>query len=262
MWFVKKHVFAARDQTKHLSMVVDSGVEVHLVCPAHKHLLRKLTKLTVPLQLETAGGDLTLDTIGDLHCGGILCQGCVFNPLLSVSLFSTTRGEKDGYFYERCPENHGVLKGPRGHVKLELLGGLDHLVGEEQCVFPALLTPGSVDGGCCRTGNVDIEHLRGRHLAFDPGCTTCTSRTMRRRQHRRQDERETAGTSGEVCADLTGRFPVAHNRSEYLLVALRRETRFGFVKTLANKRSETIKDAMIDMQFLLRDVWFHSDEGR
>ena len=30
-----------------------------------------------------------------------------------------------------------------------------------------------------------------------------------------------------------------------------------------NKRSETIKDAMIDMQLLLRRVWrFHSDEGR
>ena len=53
------------------------------------------------------------------------------------------------------------------------------------------------------------------------------------------------------------------NGSEYLLVALRRETRFGFVKALKNKRSETINDAMIDMQLLLRGVWrFHSDEGR
>ena len=30
-----------------------------------------------------------------------------------------------------------------------------------------------------------------------------------------------------------------------------------------NKRSETIKDAMIDVQLLLRGVWrFHSDEGK
>ena len=30
-----------------------------------------------------------------------------------------------------------------------------------------------------------------------------------------------------------------------------------------NKLSETIKDAMIDMQLLLRGVWrFHNDEGR
>ena len=51
--------------------------------------------------------------------------------------------------------------------------------------------------------------------------------------------------------------------NEYLLVALRRETRFGFVRALMNKRSETIKDAMIDMQLLLRGVWrFHGDEGR
>ena len=65
-------------------MVVDSGAEVHLVCPAHKHFMKNLSKLDVPLQLETAGGDLTVDTIGDLFCGGIVCHGCVFNPLLTV----------------------------------------------------------------------------------------------------------------------------------------------------------------------------------
>ena len=44
---------------------------------------------------------------------------------------------------------------------------------------------------------------------------------------------------------------------------LPRETRFGFVRALMNKRSETIKDAMTDMQLLLLGVWrFHSDEGR
>ena len=56
---------------------------------------------------------------------------------------------------------------------------------------------------------------------------------------------------------------MAHNGSEYLLVALRRETRFGFVKALTNKRSETVKEAMVDMQLLLRGAWrFHGDEGR
>ena len=54
-----------------------------------------------------------------------------------------------------------------------------------------------------------------------------------------------------------------HNVSEYLLVALRRETRFGFVKALTNKRRETIRHAMVDLQLLLHGVWrFHSDEGR
>ena len=72
--------------------------------------------------------------------------------------------------------------------------------------------------------------------------------TMRGRQHRRQDERETAGAGREVYADLTGRFPLANNGSEYLLVALRKETRFGFVKALANKRGETIKVAMVEIQ--------------
>ena len=127
-------------------MIVDSGAEVHLVCTAHKHFLTNVTKLNVPLQLETAGG---VDVIGDLLCGGIVCDGCVFNRVLSVSLFSAARGEKDGYyFYDRCPEGCGMLKGPRGNVKLERSGGLDYLVGgEEQCVFPAFLAPGSVDGG-------------------------------------------------------------------------------------------------------------------
>ena len=155
-------VFAARGQTKQLSMVVDSGADVHLVRPAHKHFTKNLSKLDVPLQFETAGGDLTLGTIGELFCGGIVCRGCVFNPLLTVSLFSASRGEKDGYFYERCPEGYGVLKGLAGNVKLERSGGLDYLVGgEERSAFPALLTPGSFDGGDCRIDNVDIDHLRG-----------------------------------------------------------------------------------------------------
>ena len=103
--YVVRHifpVFAARDQTKHLSMIVVSGEDVQLVCPAHKHFLTNVTKLTVPLQLKTAEGDLTLDVVGDLLFGDIVCHGCVFKPLVSVSLFSTVRGEKDGYLYERC----------------------------------------------------------------------------------------------------------------------------------------------------------------
>ena len=56
---------------------------------------------------------------------------------------------------------------------------------------------------------------------------------------------------------------MAYNGSEHLLVALRRETRFFFVRELMNKRRETIKDAMIDVQLLPRGVWrFPSDEGR
>ena len=51
---------------------------------------------------------------------------------------------------------------------------------------------------------------------------------------------------------------MAHNGSEYLTVALRRETRFGFGEALTNKRSETIREAMVDMQLLFRGAWrFH-----
>ena len=94
-------VFAARDQTKHLSMVVDFGAEEHLVCPAHKHFMKNGTKLHLPMQLETTGGDLSLDTMGDLLCGNITCRSCVFSPLLTGTLFSIARGEKCGYFDER-----------------------------------------------------------------------------------------------------------------------------------------------------------------
>ena len=52
------------------------------------------------------------------------------------------------------------------------------------------------------------------------------------------DDEKTAGTGGEVCADLTGRLPMAHNGSEYLMVALRRETRFGFVKAFVVKQTQ------------------------
>ena len=55
-------------------------------------------------------------------------------------------------------------------MKLERSGGLGYLVGGEgQCVFHALLTPGSADGGYCRVENVDIEHLRGGHLEWIQG---------------------------------------------------------------------------------------------
>ena len=87
-------VFAARDQTKHLYMIVDSGAEVQLVCPAHKHFLTNVTKLSVPLQLKTVGRDLTLDVVGDLLCGGIVCHGCVCSiPSSQSSLFGAARGE-------------------------------------------------------------------------------------------------------------------------------------------------------------------------
>ena len=48
-----------------------------------------------------------------------------------------------------------------------------------------------------------------------------------------------------------------------LFVAVRRETRFGFVRATPDKRSDPIKDAIVDLKLLLRSVWrCHSDEGR
>ena len=43
---LKMPVFAAREQhSKHLTMIVDSGAEMHWVCPVHKHLMTNKTKL-------------------------------------------------------------------------------------------------------------------------------------------------------------------------------------------------------------------------
>ena len=95
-------------------MVVDSAAEVHLVCAALKHFMNKRDGVACSVQPETAGGDVTLDTIGDLLCGGIVCHGSAFNTLLIFSHFSIARGEVDGYFDGRRPKGDGVLKGPNG----------------------------------------------------------------------------------------------------------------------------------------------------
>ena len=91
-------------------LIIDTSAQIQLVCPARKkNFMTSVTKVQEPLPLETAVGDLSLDTVGDLICGGVVCRSRVFNPLLSVSLFGGATGEKDGIFYERCHEGHGVL---------------------------------------------------------------------------------------------------------------------------------------------------------
>ena len=59
--------------------IVDSGAEIHVVCPAHKHIMTCVTKQQEQLQLETAGGDLIVDTVGGLICGSVVCRGGLFN---------------------------------------------------------------------------------------------------------------------------------------------------------------------------------------
>ena len=168
--------------------------------------------------------------------------------------------KKIGIFYEST-KVYEVSKGPNGNVKLENYGGLDS--SSAAAFYPAMLAPGSVDGGYCRMDNMSIELFRGGHLELDPECTTCTFMTKRGRQHRRQAEEETADATREVCADQTGRLPTPSSGSEYPLAALRSETRYGFVRALSNKRSEIIREAMVDMPLLLRrSCRFHSDERR
>ena len=157
-----------------------------------------------------------------------------------------------------------MLRSPNRDVNAIHFDGVDQLVGgdEEVSPHPAVIMPGTAESGYFRLDKVDVEHVRGRHLDFDAGCTTCTSMTMRGRQQRLLGEEGTAGAGREVCLDPTGRPQMAYNGSESLLVALRRKTRYCFVKALPHKRSDTVNEATADMQSTLRGVWrFHSDEG-
>ena len=89
-----------------------------------------MTKLTVPLKLETAGGDSTISIqSGTCSVAASFVTAVCSTPCSPSVFFSTVRGEKDGYLFVRCPEGSGVLKGPK-NVKLERAGGRDYLVGE------------------------------------------------------------------------------------------------------------------------------------
>ena len=73
----KFHVFAARDQTKHLSLVVDSGAEMHLLCLAHKHFMNKRDEFD--FSLATGDRWRRLDPRHDW--GPALWRYRVLNPL-------------------------------------------------------------------------------------------------------------------------------------------------------------------------------------
>ena len=105
-------------------------------------------------------------------------------------------------------------------------------------------------------GNVDIEHLRGGHLDFDPGCTTCTPMTMGGRQHRRQDDRETAGAGRSLCGS---HWKVANGPQVVrIFVSWRCAERHVSVSSKHWRINAARRSRM-----RLRGVWrFHGDEGR
>ena len=115
-----------------------------------------------------------------------------------------------------------VSKGRKGNVKLERPSGVDYLVGrEERCVFPALLMPGSVDGGYCRMDNVEHRTFVRRTLGVRSGCTICTSMTMRERATSPSRMKERRRGQGEKFVRISLEdFQWLYSGSEYLLVAL------------------------------------------
>ncbi len=104
-----------------------------------------------------------------------------------------------------------------------------------------------------------LEHLRLAHHSFDQACSTCNQIRMIGHRHLRIVE---ADSPGAVSADLAG--PISETRagSVYLMVVVKRSTRYGLVAAIPNKRSETVKAAMVDFKLDLRRIWrFHSDQG-
>ena len=181
------------------------------------HLMKDVTKLQKPLQLETAGGDLSIATVGDLTCGSVVCRG---------------------YFL------------PGETISLGFLRKLLHFL---HC---SCLARWKVDtsAGTTWTLNISGEDIwistRVHHVHVNDHANSETPPSGRR-------------VDGRRSVYLTAPLPLAYNGSEELLVAMRRGTRCCFVKALPDKRSDTVMEAMVDVQLLLpRVLVFHSDEGR
>eukprot|EP00972_Heterocapsa_arctica_P072320 10683335-Heterocapsa_arctica.AAC.1 len=61
-------------------MLMDSGAEVHIVCERDRVHLMNVKKLASPCILDTAGGEVPLDTVGSVVCAGIEMDECLYNP--------------------------------------------------------------------------------------------------------------------------------------------------------------------------------------
>ena len=85
----------------HLTMIADSGAEIHVVAPQHRTFMYDLQQLPNGLPLNTAGGDVTLDIVGTICCMGIVCKPCILNPHSKHTLLSISLLERDGWYYQQ-----------------------------------------------------------------------------------------------------------------------------------------------------------------
>ena len=85
-----------------LTMVADTGAEIHVIAPQHRSFMYDLQQLPNGLPLDTAGGDVSLDTLGTVCCMGIVCKPCIFNPHSKHTLLSIPLLERDGWFANKA----------------------------------------------------------------------------------------------------------------------------------------------------------------
>ena len=109
---------------------------------------------------------------------------------------------------------------------------------------------------------VSLDHLRKGRKPFDEDCTTCIQMKLRQYQHRRNRD-SAEETLGQVSGDLAGPWPLAINMARYLLLLVKRSTRFYGVKALPDKSAAQAKEAMPTWTIDLRPIWCcHTDRRR
>ena len=106
-----------------LDAVVDSGAEVHIIAPQHRHVLTNV-RAVESQQIETAAGDIELNEMGDVDCGSSMLKNCLADPLAQQSLLSASQLEDEGWAYLQGRGRAALVK---KHIILKLTrcGGLN-----------------------------------------------------------------------------------------------------------------------------------------
>ena len=108
---------------------------------------------------------------------------------------------------------------------------------------------------------VPVEHLKkGHRPAMIPQCSVCLLNQLRSRLHVRGAGNENASDPGQMSGDLFGKVGLSVQGNEWGLVAVKRNTRFGFFSGIPARESLVVLEAISGWKLDLRKIWrFHSD---
>lgn len=221
----------------HLTMIADSGAEIHVVAPKHRTFMYDMQQLPNGLPLDTASGDVTLGIVGTVWCMGIVCKPCILNPHSKHTLLSVSLMERDGWYYQqgggravlyRADSKQSIWLNRSGGFSL-LENGQRFSATTDSSPIHALASPVlATDEIEVRVGNevklfvpkidpllhrelphyikdgVLLEHLRLGHRGdHEEKCSTCIEMNLRSRQHRRKSE-GVEDQRGQISGDLAG----------------------------------------------------------